>query len=82
MFTNNPRCLLCGECDETTQHFLLECKALSDVRQPIMHDISCDIKELCDSVRVEQLNANLVNIVGDCSILLQVHQSLGLDDIQ
>ena len=81
-FTSNPECLLCGECDETTQHFLLECKALNDAPQPIMLEISYDIKKLCDIVRVEQLNANHVSIVVVYSTLLQVHQSLGLDDIK
>ena len=38
MFNQNridPACLLCKEGDETVEHFLLNCTALSSARQPI-----------------------------------------------
>ena len=34
----NPVCLLCHEDDESLQHFLIDCKSLEDIRQPIMSD--------------------------------------------
>ena len=39
----NPTCLLCGEEDENLAHFLLRCKSLDTVRQPIH---TCDEFEM------------------------------------
>ena len=35
----NPVCLLCGQVDETLQHFLFECASLASVREPIIDSI-------------------------------------------
>ena len=35
----DPMCLLCRKNDETLQHFILDCEALSSVRDPIMNCI-------------------------------------------
>ena len=43
MFNQNridPTCLLCKEGDETVEHFLLNCTALSSARQPIIDNIT------------------------------------------
>ena len=32
-------CLLCGEEDETIEHFILQCSALSDVRQSLLQEV-------------------------------------------
>ena len=34
----NSICLLCHEEDETLQHFLINCKSLEDISQPIIND--------------------------------------------
>ncbi len=38
--TTNPECMLCKSSDETLQHFLLECTALTNTRIPILRDIT------------------------------------------
>ena len=55
MFNQNridPTCLLCKEGDETVDHFLLNCTALSSARQPII-DI---ITDTCASLLSQPTN--------------------------
>lgn len=35
----SPTCLLCGEDDETVEHFILQCSALADVRQSLLQQV-------------------------------------------
>ena len=46
LLCNRATCNLCGDADETLTHFLLECKALHECRQPIV----AAIESACDSL--------------------------------
>jgi hypothetical protein len=37
---NDCICLICGKDDETVEHFILQCPALSTVRDPVITEIS------------------------------------------
>jgi hypothetical protein len=37
---NDSICLICGKDDETVEHFILQCPALSVVRDPVITEIS------------------------------------------
>ena len=54
----DPTCLMCGNGDENTEHFILECEALSHIRVPILKEI----RDICDSLYP----------VSDKNILLQI----------
>ena len=54
-------CLLCGQDDETIQHFLLECGSLASVREPIMK-----------SINNAYASANLIDLVNSPSLKLQL----------
>ena len=57
----SPLCLLCGQDDETIQHFLLDCGSLASVREPIMNSIN----NACAS-------ANLIDLINSTSLKLQL----------
>ena len=37
----NPICQLCHKCEETPQHFIIDCEALGEDRDPILNDFNC-----------------------------------------
>ncbi|MES9904479.1 MAG: reverse transcriptase domain-containing protein [Sedimenticola sp.] len=64
----NKTCLLCHEADEDLQHFLLDCKELRELRDPIMTDIVKILNILndeCPSVT----KYSLLQLIVDCNIL-------------
>jgi hypothetical protein len=40
-------CLLCKEKEETMEHFILGCRCLETVRNPVLHELVTKLKE-CD----------------------------------
>ena len=66
-------CNLCGDADETLTHFLLECKALQECRQPIVAAIESACASLCVDLGICTLGVELVKLVIDCSSVLAVH---------
>ena len=44
----NPTCQLCNTASETLQHFIIDCKFLESVRDPVLFDIKKVIKALLD----------------------------------
>ncbi len=47
----NPECLLCKSADETLQHFLLECTALANTREPILKVIKKNYAGVIDKTK-------------------------------
>ena len=64
-------CLICGEDDETVEHFILQCPALSVVRDPVITEISFILYEQ------HRINFDTFNIqkkiqtILDCSNLIR-----------
>ena len=44
----NPTCQLCNAASETLQHFIIDCKFLESVRDPVLFDTKKVIKVLLD----------------------------------
>ena len=72
-FECDNTCNLCGDADETLTHFLLECKALQECRQPIVAAIESACASLCVDLGICTLGVELVKLVIDCSSVLAVH---------
>ncbi len=64
----DPVCLLCRESDEDLQHFLLDCKELSEIRNPIMMDIINTVNSLL-RVYPSAEEYSLLQLVVDCNII-------------
>jgi hypothetical protein len=68
---NNSICLVCGKDDETVEHFILQCPALSIVRDPIITEISFI---LYDQHRINFDTFNIqrkIQTMLDCSNLIR-----------
>ena len=63
----NPTCLLCGEEDENLAHFLLRCKGLETVRQPILGDIHHTIQDLSGTDFYKLCTEDKLRMLIDCS---------------
>ena len=63
----NPTCLLCGEEDENLAHFLLRCKGLETVRQPILGDIHHTIQDLSGTDFNKLCTEDKLRTLIDCS---------------
>ena len=66
-FECDSTCNLCGDADETLTHFLLECEALQECRQPIVAAIESACASLCVDLGICTLGVELVKLVIDCS---------------
>ena len=44
----NPICQLCHICEETSQHFIIDCEALAEDRDPILNDFLSVLRSLLD----------------------------------
>ena len=62
----DPTCLLCGEGEETMQHFILDCVALFPTRVPILQEI----KDICNELYPVSDANTLMQIILDCYSLL------------
>ena len=59
----DPTCILCGSGDETMEHFILQCSALDEVRQPILlqiaamldSELNLDFRNRCDMDKVQMI---------------------------
>lgn len=69
----DPRCVLCHEEPETVEHFLYNCEPLSDVRQPIIQDISnlLALTRKGDLLRCHEVR---VQALIDCSEYIEYHK--------
>ena len=68
-----PTCLLCGEEDETLEHFLLRCNSLETVRQSILGDL-CHVLLRSTGRNFNQLcTEDKLRGLIDCSFLLEKH---------
>ena len=72
-FECDSTCNLCGDADETFTHFLLECKAPQECRQPIVAAIESTCASLCVDLGSCTLGVELVKLVIDCCSVLTVH---------
>lgn len=61
--TVTSQCLMCNDGDETLQHFLLDCTALTSIRTPILNDIN----NACSGVT--NINCSMLQLVVDPSVL-------------
>ena len=66
-----PTCLLCKTEDETIEHFLLHCTALSSVRQPNIDIIRDSYISLHDH-QLTHNSSSLLQTVLDCSAFCQI----------
>ena len=69
-FECDSTCNLCGDADETLTHFLLECKALQECRQPIVAARESACTSLCVDLGICTLGVELVKLVIDCFLFL------------
>ena len=81
-FECDSMCNLWGDADETLTHFLLECKALRECRQPIMAAIESACASLCVDRGICTLGVELVKLVIDCSSVLVVNLKLRVTQFQ
>ena len=81
-FECDSTCNLCGDADETLTHFLLECKALQECRQPIVAAIESACASLCVDLGICTLGVELVKLVIDCSSVLAVHPEVKVTQLQ
>jgi hypothetical protein len=68
---NDSICLICGKDDETVEHFILQCPALSIVRDPVITEISFI---LYDRHRINLDTFNIqkkIQTMLDCSNLIR-----------
>ena len=63
----DPTCMLCGQVPETVEHFLAECGALADTRQPIIEELQKCCSELLSETHVRD---DIVQIILDPSRLI------------
>ena len=63
----DPTCMLCGQAPETVEHFLVECSALEDTRQPIIEELQQCCSELLPETHVHN---DIVQIILDPSRLI------------
>ena len=64
-------CLLCDHGDETMSHFLLFCKGLETVRNPILSDLCYELFEVTKIDFSSQTTDTKIKIIIDCSHLVQ-----------
>ena len=57
-------CLLCGDDDETLNHFLLECSALEETRRPILQEV---LEARDDVQRPNGTKMGLIQLIVDCT---------------
>ena len=81
-FECDSTCNLCGDADETLSHFLLECKALQECRQPIVAAIESACASLCVDLGICTLGVELFKLVIDCSSVLAVHPEVKVAQLQ
>ena len=81
-FEDDSTCNLCCVADETLTHFLLECKALQECRQPIVAAIESACASLCVDLGICTLGVELVKLVIDCSSVLAVHPEVKVAQLQ
>ena len=63
----DPTCLMCGNGDETMEHFILDCVALSHIRVPILNEI----RDICDSLCPVSDNTMLMRIILDSQSIIK-----------
>ena len=59
--------MLCGQAPETVEHFLVECSALEETRQPIIEELQQCCSELLPETNVHN---DIVQIILDPSRLI------------
>ena len=81
-FECDATCKLCEHAEETLTHFLLECKALHECRQPIMTDIESACESLCEELGISTLGIELDKLIIDCSSVLVENPDIKLIQLQ
>ncbi|MES9972509.1 MAG: reverse transcriptase domain-containing protein [Candidatus Thiodiazotropha sp.] len=64
----DPTCLMCGDGDETIEHFILDCVALSHIRVPILKEI----RDICNKSYPVSDSKMLLQIILDSHLILNV----------
>jgi len=63
----DPRCLLCKREAENEEHFILKCKKLSSIRNPIIEEISMPLNK-CNIEFQELSNPEKIQLILDITI--------------
>ena len=66
----NPTCQLCNSASETLQHFIIDCKFLESVRDPVLFDTKKVIKVLLDICPVTA-RYSLPQLIIDSGVVLE-----------
>ena len=64
----NPICQLCHKCEETPQHFIIDCEALAEDRDPILNDFLTVLRILLD-IYPQAADYSLLQLLIDSSCL-------------
>ena len=81
-FECDATCKLCEYAEETLTHFLLDCKAMHECRQPIMTDIESACESLCEELGISTLGIELDKLIIDCSSVLVENPDIKLIQLQ
>ena len=65
----NPICQLCHKCEETPQHFIIDCEALAEDRDPILNDFLTVLRSLLD-IYPQAADYSLLQLLIDSSCLI------------
>ncbi|MEW8548000.1 MAG: reverse transcriptase domain-containing protein [Candidatus Thiodiazotropha sp.] len=76
----NPTCQLCNSTDETLQHFVIDCKYLKSVRDPVLFDIKKLIKDLLE-ICPEAARYSLLQLIVDCGVVSDLYPVKDLNQL-
>jgi hypothetical protein len=67
-------CLLCKEKEETMEHFILGCRCLETIRNPLLHELvtklkECDIKQNVGMLHIGMFQSNSMEEAEHKSVL-------------
>jgi hypothetical protein len=72
----NKICLLCGDEEETLEHFILYCPMLVSIRNPVIDDIVEALHIQC-KITFDTLSVNeQLSLILDCSYLVKCHRNI------
>ncbi len=73
------KCQICGTTDEDIRHFLISCKALESIRQPLMSDLLFKLNDLLGG-GIHRIDGHdmLVQVLLDCTAVI-ILKTLSLD---
>lgn len=69
----DPTCLLCKNEEETIDHFLLSCKELKSIREPIMNELCATLEE-CNINLNHFSDFQRIQLILDCTTVVQTQK--------